>query len=181
MNGELAVCTHGPKNAVNRPLGQKNRGILQKIRGFLGSWTVRKRGVSANLQKLIGFGVSERNKPGIHFARLQNSTGNPLFRGGKSGRFCLSSSVDIFVCPSRQKFGTGGPVLATNLCWNSAIVSAVSQPDSRRAGRYGTASTFAVWTTTTSRIKERSSAQGIIPDDQREFYIESYISAFPIS
>jgi len=27
------------------------------------------------------------------------------------------SLVDIFVCPSRQKFGTGGPVLAANLSW----------------------------------------------------------------
>ena len=27
------------------------------------------------------------------------------------------SLEDIFVCPSRQKFGTGGPVLATNLSW----------------------------------------------------------------
>jgi len=33
---------------------------------------------------------------------------------GSEGSVRLSL-VDIFVCPSRQKFGTGGPVLATNL------------------------------------------------------------------
>ena len=69
--GALALCTQGPKTQkkllYRLILRHKNRGIFQKIRGFLGSWTVRKGGVSANLQKLIGFGVSEKNKPGIHF------------------------------------------------------------------------------------------------------------------
>ena len=93
---ELFACTQGSKTMKNRPIRHKNRGIFQKIRGFFGSRTVRKGGVSANLQKLIGFGVSKKNKPGIHFLRLQISTGNPLFHGGKSGRFCLSPAVHLY-------------------------------------------------------------------------------------